>query len=996
MAAKLSIANLLRARCHIDFRHYKPTTVARRIERRMQFAGIDSLAEYERLLKSDAKELELLFRDMLIGVTKFFRDPDYFDCLASGVLPDLFERVQRASGLRVWVAGCATGEEAYSMAILLAEARRKAQSDVAFTVLATDVHPDSLAVAAEGSYAPGSLENIPANLQARYFTQESDQYRVHPELRKCVVFSNHNVLEDPPFTDLDLICCRNLLIYFEPAAQQRVLSLFHHGLAEEGYLFLGPSETVGTLQAEFKLVDERAKIYRRATSFSLPEGTSMSRRALPHAMAKPLSPSDANADELQQRLVWMEEELGQSRDQLQLMIEELEASNEELQTTNEELISSNEQLQSTNEELNSVNEELHTVNIEYQQKNAELIELNEDLNHLFASTNIATLFLDSDLRIRRFTPSVADIFELCERDIGRKITAFSHHLEFIDLHHLIAGVLEDGASIQQEVRDQTGRYFFLRLLPYRSSDVLAGVVLTLTDISGLVESKHLVAQYQQRLQDAIDAVPVFLSFVNHQQRYEFANKAYRQLVDDDECVIGKSVLEVIGQEAYEVSKGHLEQALLGQPQQFEQKLQKPSGEIYLSVAYVPARNRDGIVSGVYVAATDVTEVKQAQRNLARAVRSARKANQAKSDFLAKMSHEIRSPMTAILGFADILDEQLENPDNKNAVEVIRRNGEHLLEIINDILDLARIEAGKLVLENSQFDARQLLVECLNTVIPKADQYEVLMELDVTEDFAGIMRGDRRRLRQVIMNLLTNAVKFSSGGRVVLEGRRAQEQLRVTVIDNGCGIPQEVQKSLFEPFCQADNSNERKFEGTGLGLTISKQLVEQMGGNIQVESQVGLGSKFRILLPWASPQEATQSTIDHAAMDSRSPRLDGHRILVIDDRRDIRFLAEHILSDAGAQVVTAKDGQSGIDQTIRMKLGDESPDLIITDIQMPEMDGFETTKRLRDQGYQGPVLALSASAMASDRARALAAGCDEHIAKPIRRKPFLKLIRELLD
>ncbi len=463
---------------------------------------------------------------------------------------------------------------------------------------------------------------------------------------------------------------------------------------------------------------------------------------------------------LHDRLVSLEVELKHSKEALQSTIEALEASNEELQATNEELISSNEELQSTNEELNSVNEELHTVNIEYQNKNAELRETNEDMNHLLASTDVGTIFLDEFLAIRRFTPGVAGIFDLQPHDIGRSLQSFAHTLNVKDLHAMTKTTLMSGEKFEREVRDRYDNYYFLRILPYIVGGQVCGVIVTLTDISKLVQTRQLAEKYQKRLQRSIDAVPVLVAFVNRHERYEYANKSYTKwLGKSADDIIGKKVVEVIGEKAYLISKAHIDKALRGEAQLFDTELDTNEGRLHLNVSYVPSKNRRGNVIGFYVSATDVSSLKRAERETAEALKAAQQANQAKSDFLAKMSHEIRSPMTSIIGFADILDEQLTLADDRDCVDVIRKNAYHLLELINEILDLSKVESGHLELELNSFSPADLARECHNSILPRAESNHVQLTMQVSQEVNRPFQGDRRRLRQVILNLLSNAVNF---------------------------------------------------------------------------------------------------------------------------------------------------------------------------------------------------------------------------------------------
>ncbi|MCA9150200.1 MAG: PAS domain-containing protein, partial [Planctomycetales bacterium] len=1131
----VKIFELMRRECQIDFRHYKPSTVSRRIDRRMSLSDASSLAQYVDLLRNDRSELRRLYQDMLIGVTKFFRDETCFEYIETEVIPALFTRADPARGIRVWVAGCATGEEAYSYAILLEEYRRRRLTGIDFKVFATDVHPDSLNSAATGAYSPDNMSNVSAERLGTFFDKDQDKFVIKPELRRSVVFTAHNVLQDPPFTDLDLISCRNLLIYFDSAAQRKALTLFHFGLRKDGYLLLGPSETIGELGHEFQTVNDRCKLFTKRGDGRLPHDVRLpirlnarapfeipqrwgnrgdlglrlenydrllntimpptimvdsDRRVIetfggaeqllsfpprmfsndlldvaPRALRTPLSaafrrvlkdqrmirlpvtnveltagefssveitacplekrneanelyaiqitvqpqqpvpsspPDDTNLvtfandnQDLIERMRELEEELRHSRENLQATIEELESSNEELQATNEELISSNEELQSTNEELNSVNEELHTVNVEYQNKNAELRELNEDLNHLFSSTDIGTVFLDRSLAVRRFTPRLANIFNLEEQDIGRELAKFTHTLQLDNLHEMIAATMAGGDMVEQEVSDRFGNHYFMRILPYVVDANIAGVILTLTDITTLVAARELAHDSQQRLQDAIDAVPVLVSYINADERYEYANKAYaRWLHKQGDGLIGQQVRQVLGDKTYQNISPHIDRVLSGEAQTFEHEIDTHAGPIYLSVSYTPHRLESGKVVGFYVSGADITRVKHAERQLEQTAKLARAANEAKSDFLAKMSHEIRSPMTAILGFADILDGQLKQPDNRDCVDVIRKNGQHLLDLINDILDLSRVESGKLQLEQINFIPADVIRECHNTVLPKANSSETVLVLHITDDLNQVMLGDRRRFRQVVLNLLSNAVKFTGHGQVSVTAERNDGLLQIVVADNGCGIAATELPTIFEPFSQVDNSDTRKYEGSGLGLAITKQLVASMQGTISVTSELGSGSEFTVTLPWRDGSGPPVS--DTVELVPQGPCLKGKLIMVIDDRRDVRFIAEYMLRDAGADVETAENGQQGIDLLQRLKAEQRLPDCVVTDIQMPEMDGYETTKRLRLDGYKRPILALTASAMKEEREKCLRAGCTAHMAKPINQSAFVRTINDLVS
>jgi len=572
-----ALLTLLQDAYGIDFSYYKASTVTRRIERRLSMAAMD-LDTYVEVVRTDPRELNALYEDLLIGVTRFFRDEPAFEVLERTIIPEILEAVAaegEEAQIRVWIPGCATGQEAYSVAMLLHDCLQNRNRRFTVKILATDVHKASLEVASAGVYSEEQLAGVSPERLERFFTRRSRGYQVTQRLRESVVFAPHNLMRDSPFTKLDLICCRNLLIYFHPHAQKTVLTLFHFGLKTGGYLFLGPSESPGDLGDEFDTIDPRVKVYRKRRDIGLPADL---RLPLPRAAAMPLlSPvgrtSGVNAnliatyDRLLERFMppsflvddrghlvdsyggvsallkvktrrpssllldmldddlrtvvaaamhrvtregervvyhnvrvrgelggysliaepvrdvrggtphyliafsdkpeltprWsapttsgdiaavvptmgatgtgvaehplsgdrvqaLRDELSYTKENLQTAVENLEATNEELQATNEELIASNEELQSTNEELHSVNEELYTVNAEYQKKNAELLQLNHDVEHLLNEQDVATLFLDRELCIRKFTRRMAEIFHLLPQDVGRPVRGFSHSL----------------------------------------------------------------------------------------------------------------------------------------------------------------------------------------------------------------------------------------------------------------------------------------------------------------------------------------------------------------------------------------------------------------------------------------------------------------------------------------------------------------------------------------------------------------------------------------
>ena len=428
--------------------------------------------------------------------------------------------------------------------------------------------------------------------------------------------------------------------------------------------------------------------------------------------------------------------------------------------------------------------------------------------------------------------------------------------------------------------------------------------------------------------------------------------------------------------------------------------------------------RDGGVAAAVCVARDVTERKHAMTELAEAKQAAETANRAKSEFLANMSHEIRTPMTAILGFADVLLGDLAEPENVDAVHTIKRNGEHLLGIINDILDLSKIEAGKLQIERKPCSPVKIVAEVASLMRVRAAAKNLLLEVDYAGPIPESIRSDPTRLRQILINLVGNAVKFTEAGSVRLVTRLLDEagkppKLRVDVIDTGIGMTEELVGRIFQPFTQGHTSTTREFSGTGLGLTISKRLAEMLGGEVTVSSSPGRGSTFSVTVETGpldgvsmleGPAEAALPS-DRQPHPSSDPQLKLHcRVLLAEDGLDNQRLISFLLRKAGADVTVAENGRIACEKALASLAGRgrrcDDPksafDVILMDMQMPEMDGYEATRRLREAGYTGPIVALTAHAMTHDRQKCVDAGCDDYLTKPIDRLRLLKTVAGFAD
>lgn len=617
---------LLRARTGHDFSLYKRNTLYRRIERRMGLHQIKKMATYVRYLQENVQEQDLLFKELLIGVTNFFRDPSAWEQLREQALPALM--ASRASGqaLRAWVSGCSTGEEAYSLAIMLKEAAdaMKPRGQFAIQVFATDLDRDAIDKARQGLFNENIASDVPPERLGRFFAKEDQGYRVRKDIREMVIFAPQDLIMDPPFTKLDILSCRNLLIYLTPEVQKKLIPLFHYSLKPGGLLFLGSAETIGGFTDLFAPLNGKSRLFRRTESAmrtepvefpssfsaipatlgaetcpipktsgslqSLADQLILQRYAPPAVLAndkgdilyisgrtgKYLEPAAGKANwnvfamareglryelaeafqkalrnkervtlhglevgtnggaqgvevtvqrlddpgplqglvliifadvhktvpdqaaakapkthtrrarltELKQELEQIRAEARATHEEMQTSQEELRSANEELQSTNEELQSTNEELTTSKEEMQSMNEELQTVNAELQAKVDELSRASNDMKNLLDSTDIATLFLDKDLNVRRYTALTTKIIKLIPGDVGRPVTDLASDLRYPELADDAREVLRNLAAAEKPIATRDNRWFVVRIMPYRTlDDRIDGVVITFTDIT---------------------------------------------------------------------------------------------------------------------------------------------------------------------------------------------------------------------------------------------------------------------------------------------------------------------------------------------------------------------------------------------------------------------------------------------------------------------------------------------------------------------------------
>ncbi len=1122
------ICAILRRVAGHDFRHYKQSTLVRRVRRRMTESRSASVYDYVESLNKNTKEVEQLFRDLLISVTHFFRDPEAFALLAAKVIPRLFEGKDADGFVRVWIPGCATGEEAYSLAILLREHMATLAAPPQVQIFATDIDVQALEGARQALYPEGIAAQISPERLARFFVRHGNMYQVSREIRDLCLFSLHNLIADPPFSRLDLVSCRNLLIYLEGDLQKKVIALFHYALRPGGFLFLGPSEMVAGQPALFRTIDKKYRVFqsrdtvsRPPFSFPLSErgrvgirpSEELQRRAAPRQLevartfetilldsyapacvvvheggeivyfsprtgryleAPPGTPTvnvvdmarkglrldvrtalhkavnsrvvvvhenvafeldgdtqrvnvvvrpmpelgedpglfmivfqdvvtvagEAHCEALPGEFLAddptvrrLEAELRSTRDHLQATLEELESSNEELVSSNEELLSMNEELQSANEELQtskeelqSVNEELETVNSELKKKLEELDSANGDLQNLFQSTRLATVFVDRELRIKKFTPAAVEVFRLIDGDVGRPIADIAPRFQGGDLVEEIRRVLRTLAIQERQVHvEEAGSWYLLRILPYRTiEDVIDGVVVTFLDITELkrVEGqRETLAAIVDSSQDGIIGKTldgVITSWNAGAERLygysarEAVGRMLELIVPPDQRSLMAAVFE------------KLRQGIKVDP--FETSRVRKNGERFdISLTFSPIRDAGGRLVGASGIDRDISDRKRAEEELLRRAEQLVEADRRKDEFLAMLGHELRNPLAPIRNCLHLLQSpDLSEEQSRRALRTVERQVFHLTHLVDDLLDIARVSRGKILLRRERID----LVEMVRATVEDHRQDLEAAGLAIDLDLPGAplgVEGDPTRISQMISNVLNNAGKFTElGGRIAVAVREpAPGTAAVVVRDTGIGMEPELLARAFEPFSQAERGPDRGQGGLGLGLALVKALAEMHGGEVAAESPgPGGGTEVTLRLPLAGAGigSKTSEESEQTATPGTGPGgARARRCLIIEDNVDAAESLSLLLQLTGHEADVAFDGSAGLEKARSFR-----PEVVLCDIGLPgSLDGYGVARAFRaDPELRSAFLiALTGYGQEEDRRRALEAGFDTHLTKP---------------
>jgi len=1200
-----SMLQLLHQRKNVDFSHYKMNTIKRRILRRMLINKIKTLKLYATMIMHNDDEIDLLYNDLLINVTDFFRDADAFQYLKNTLLPGIIKSKKPKETLRIWVAACATGEEVYSIAMLLLEMKEKKINNIPFQIFATDLSPEAIAEARNGEYTIHQLKNVSPKRLEQFFIKSKDKYRIAKVVRDVCVFAQHNILIDPPFSKMDFISCRNFLIYLDTSAQKKAISTFHYALNDGGSLMLGKSETIGTSLQLFSSLDKKYKIYTRKKNsgvYRIPEigtpiskpstvkaGTSLSDRSsiitsnikkssfanngnlgnafeallleqympasviinhdleilqfkgntsqyLQHTtgrasfnILKMANPEiafelrnaihnviktkqtvhkkgielnrDANGNvrvsvnidviplkiegeepllvvvftghqtEIMEpegieenkntnksivardrRIKKLEEELASTRADMGSITHDQEVANEELQSANEEIVSSNEELQSLNEELEtskeeieSTNEELTISNMELQARIQQVEELYTYYEAILSNLHEPMLILDKDIRIKSVNKAFCKKFHVTEDECtGMSLYKLGkNQWNILRLRELLEDIVPKNIRFHDFEVEQTFSVIGHKTMLLNAHRIIQPGLkeeLIVLSISDITEVKRLALELQERerksLEKQLEVEKTALKLVeDSNKRYNMlllqspfaivilkgkdmvitlANDSIKTMWGKGKQIEGKPLMEILSEIKYNKIKLLLDRVYnTGQPFYINELLTRikrngKTEDAYFNFVYQPYREADESISGITIIAYDVTahviaknELILAKENAERDKQTAEVAVKAKQQFLSNMSHEIRTPMNAIIGFTNVILKTKLDESQEEYINAIKISGDALIILINDILDLAKVDAGKMTFVKAPFDLSVSISTVLQLFETKIKEKNIELIKEYDTNIPTFIIGDSMRLRQIILNLLSNAVKFTKNGNITMRVQILEEEsdkisIEFRVIDTGIGIRKDKLNHIFNNFEQADTETSSLYGGSGLGLAIVKQLVELQGGSIIVESEPGIGSTFGFVLTFDKPvikKEIEKTAVLKPKQDRgfKERNMKNVKVLVVEDMALNQLLIKIVLLDFGFQIDIVENGKLAIE-----KLQKNNYDIILMDLQMPVMNGFEATAHIRDiMKSQVPIIALTADVTTVDVDKCKAVGMTDYISKPIDEKLLYTKIMKCL-
>lgn len=998
---------LLKAHTRHDFTFYKPGTLLRRIERRRGLAGTadGEMPAYLERLGHDAAERDRLASDLLINVTSFFRDAKTFALLAETTIPEMIGKQPVDKPLRIWVAGCSSGEEAYSLAMLFREQVTAAKSNVKLQLFASDVDAEAVLAAQEGLYPNTIADTVSPERLARFFQKEGQNYRVSPELRAMVVFTVQDLLADPPFSRLDLISCRNVLIYLQVEAQAKILSLFHFSLREGGRLLLGSAETVSPAEGRFAVIAKAQRLYRHigrshpgdarfagatGDAIRIPprigQGSAATRQSAlaelcKRAVIEAYAPAAVLIDGAQECLY----SLGPTERYLHVVPGH--PSHDLLAMVPEGV---RVRLRA------AIHKAMHDgavvtldgVRPRRGDRGDRFDIVVRPLRHEGEAVFLVS-FVDAP-HPDELAPALAPSTEASRLgDLEQELDATRAELK--DAIRNLEISSEEQRAINEEALSVNEEFQSTNEELLTSKEELQSLNEELTALNGqLQETLERQRTTSDDLQNVLYSTDVATVFLDRDLRIRFftpATKALFKIIPGD---VGRP-LDDLNSLADDGSLPVDARTVLQTLAPLERRIEARDG-VWFVRRIMPYRAHDNSVEGVVITFTDITEQKNTARALDNARKQAELANVAKSRFLAAASHDLRQPLQGLALLQGLLAKIVEGDKAKTLVARLSDTVDAMSGMLNTLLDINQIEAGTVHAEIVEFPLEDLLDRLRHEFAFQAQAQGLVLKVVSSSLW---VRSDAHLLEQMIRNLLSNALKYTKTGKILLGCKRRHGQLSIEIWDTGIGIPEHELGAIFEAYHQLDNAARQRSLGLGLGLSIVQRLGDLLGHVVSVRSQHGRGSVFAIelaLLRRAARPDADTTSEPHADADAASRHRTG-TVLLIEDDPELRDLLALLLKSEGHQVLAASDGTAAL---ALMTSGATRPDVILSDFNLPQgLDGLETAARLRARDHrETPVIILTGD-ISTETLRAIHQQNCTHLNKPVKADEVTRAIQTIL-
>ncbi|BBK44411.1 protein-glutamate methylesterase [Allostella vacuolata] len=999
------VVDLLRQKTSHDFRLYKPGTLQRRIERRMAMAAIEpsDMDRYLAILRDDRQERDLLAKDLLIHVTSFFRDPRVFDRLAQTVIPDLVRERAPDLPLRIWIAGCSTGEETYSITMLFREAIAAAGVAVKLQVFASDVDADAIAVAREGVY-PHTIEaEVSAPRLARFFTKEKQGYRVAPDVRAAVVFSVQDVLSDPPFSRIDLVSCRNLLIYLGPEAQAKVIALFHFALRPGGILLLGSAETPGNLEGRFAVLAKSERIYRhvgrsRPGEIGLLMGGGDGIRPLARPGQTAAASRETMLSDLCRRIVldsYAPAAVLVTRRYQCLYL--LGATDRYLRVASGH--PSHDLLAMAPPGLRTkLRSAIQQVGLDHPQvtmaggrvgAGTAAIRFRIDVRLVQGDGEelVLVAFVDEptpDLRRVRGL-SLAERTRVGELELELEAT----RTELQGAIHNLELSSEEQRAINEEALSVSEEYQSTNEELLTSKEELQSLNEELTALnSQLQETLERQRTTSDDLRNVLYSTDVATLFLDIGLNIRFFTPATKALFNVLPADIGRPLADLHSL-ASDVGLPADVRTVLQNLSALDREIETEAGTCF-NRRILPYRTHDNDVQGVVITFTDITDRKNAAKALDAAKRQADAANAAKSRFLAAASHDLRQPLQALTLLHGLLAKTTQGDAGKRLLARLDETLGAMTGMLDTLLDINQIESGTIRVEVADFPIDDLLDRMRDEFAYLAEAHGLV--LHVVRCSLRVC-SDARLMEQMLRNLLSNALKYTKRGKILLGCRRHGNRLAIEVWDSGLGIPEDQLHAIFEEYYQVDNPARGHSRGLGLGLSIVQRLGHLLEHPVAVRSWPGRGSVFSIEVGLTTDPPAGAGQPGRVPDGAATSTTGTGTILIIEDDPALCELLALLLEGEGHRVVTAVDGPSALALAAQAAV---RPDLLLADYNLPGgMDGLALSGRLREAfGHPTPVVILTGD-ISTTTLRSIAQQNFVHINKPVKVAELTALVGRLM-